>query len=89
MNLNQGEMAFNPLKFFGGEPVKQRDMIDEGTLEEDQIDTGLGVGDAILRRRLEQKTNDGAIRALIMDNDFPAVMANGGEFLQGYTKKRD
>ena len=22
------------------------------------------------------------------DNDFPAVMANGGEFLQGYTKKR-
>ena len=23
-----------------------------------------------------------------MDNDFPAVMANGGEFLQGYTKKR-
>ena len=23
-----------------------------------------------------------------MDNDFPAVMANGGEFLQGYTRKR-
>ena len=22
------------------------------------------------------------------DNDFPAVMANGGEFLQGYTRKR-
>ena len=22
------------------------------------------------------------------DNDFPAVMANGGEFLQGFTKKR-
>jgi|TARA_Y100000033_G_C2749519_1_gene113071 hypothetical protein len=22
------------------------------------------------------------------DNDFPAVMANGGEFLQGYTKKK-
>ena len=25
---------------------------------------------------------------MIMDNDFPTVMANGGEFLQGYTKKR-
>ena len=23
-----------------------------------------------------------------MDNDFPTVMANGGEFLQGYTRKR-
>ena len=22
------------------------------------------------------------------DNDFPTVMANGGEFLQGYTRKR-
>tara|TARA_Y100000004_G_scaffold109142_1_gene122398 strand:- start:478 stop:711 length:234 start_codon:yes stop_codon:yes gene_type:complete len=53
--LNQGEMAFNPLKFFGGEPVKQRDMIDEGTLEKDEIDTGSSVSDMILRRRLEQK----------------------------------
>ena len=52
---DQGEIAFNPFKFFGGEPVKQREKLDEGTLTEEEIDTGSEVGDAILRRRLKQK----------------------------------
>lgn len=50
---DQGEIAFNPFKFFGGEPLKQREKLDEGTLTEDEIDTGLGVGDAIMRRNLQ------------------------------------
>ena len=52
---DQGEIAFNPLKFFGGDPLKQRKELDEGTLTEEEIDTGLDVGDALLRRRLEQQ----------------------------------
>ena len=52
---DQGEIAFNPFKFFGGEPLKQREKLEEGTLTEEEIDTGLGVGNALLRRRLEQQ----------------------------------
>jgi len=53
--LNQDNIAFNPFKFFGGNPLEQSDKLREGTLTEDEIDTGLGVGDAILQRRLRQK----------------------------------
>ena len=44
---DQGEIVFNPFKFFGGEPLKQREKLEEGTLTEEEIDTGLGVGNAI------------------------------------------
>ena len=50
---DQGEIAFNPFKFFGGEPLKQREKLDEGTLTEEEIDTGSEVGDAIMRRNLK------------------------------------
>ena len=50
---DQGEIAFNPLKFFGGEPLKQREKLDAGTLTEEEIDTGSEVGDAIMRRNLK------------------------------------
>lgn len=50
---DQGEIAFNPFKFFGGEPLKQREKLDEGTLTEEEIDTGSKVGDAIMRRNLK------------------------------------
>tara|TARA_Y100000992_G_scaffold261804_1_gene197326 strand:+ start:118 stop:354 length:237 start_codon:yes stop_codon:yes gene_type:complete len=52
---DRGEIAFNPFKFFGGEPLKQREKLDEGTLTEEEIDTGLGVGDQLLQRRLMQQ----------------------------------
>lgn len=47
---DQGEMAFNPLKFFGGQAVEQGEKARQGELMEEP-DTGLGVGNAILRRR--------------------------------------
>ena len=50
---NQGEIAFNPFKYFSGEPLEQREKLDEGTLTEEEIDTGLNVGDAIMRRELK------------------------------------
>ena len=50
---DQGEIAFNPFKFFGGEPLKQREKLDAGTLTEEEIDTGSEVGDAIMRRNLK------------------------------------
>lgn len=50
---DQGEIAFNPFKFFGGEPLKQREKLEEGTLTEEEIDTGSEVGDAIMRRNLK------------------------------------
>ena len=50
---DQGEIAFNPFKFFGGDPLDQRKKLDEGTLTEDEIDTGSEVGDAIMRRNLK------------------------------------
>ena len=50
---DQGEIAFNPFKFFGGEPLKQREKLDEGILTEEEIDTGSAVGDAIMRRNLK------------------------------------
>ena len=52
---DQGEIAFNPFKYFTGKPLEQREKLDEGTLTPEEIDTGLGVGDALLRRRLEQQ----------------------------------
>ena len=52
---DRGEIALNPFKFFGGEPLKQREKLDEGTLTEEEIDTGLGVGDQLLQRRLMQQ----------------------------------
>jgi len=48
--MEQGETAFNPFKFFGGQAVEQGDKAREGELMEEP-DTGLGVGNAILRRR--------------------------------------
>ena len=48
--MEQGETAFNLLKFFGGQAVEQGDKAREGELMEEP-DTGLGVGNAILRRR--------------------------------------
>jgi|TARA_R100000030_G_scaffold98533_1_gene88589 hypothetical protein len=50
---DQGEIAFNPFKFFGGDPLDQRKKLDEGTLTEEEIDTGSEVGDAIMRRNLK------------------------------------
>ena len=85
---DQGEIVFNPFKFFGGEPLKQRGKLEEGTLtEEEEIDTGLGVGNA-LAETSRAAANDGATRTLIMgDNDFPAVMANGGNFSRDTPEK--
>ena len=51
--MEQGETAFNPFKFFGGQAVEQGDKAREGELMEEP-DTGLGVGNAILRRRQRQ-----------------------------------
>ena len=48
--MEQGEMAFNPFKFFGGQAVEQAEKARQGELMEEP-DTGLGVGNAILRRR--------------------------------------
>jgi hypothetical protein len=48
--MEQGETAFNPFKFFGGQAVEQGEKAREGELMEEP-DTGLGVGNAILRRR--------------------------------------
>jgi|TARA_B100000073_G_scaffold232592_1_gene194352 hypothetical protein len=48
--MEQGEMAFNPFKFFGGQAVEQGEKARQGELMEEP-DTGLGVGNAILRRR--------------------------------------
>lgn len=48
--MEQSETAFNPFKFFGGQAVEQGDKAREGELMEEP-DTGLGVGNAILRRR--------------------------------------
>ena len=48
--MEQGETAFNPFKYFGGQAIDQADKAREGELMEEP-DTGLGVGNAILRRR--------------------------------------
>ena len=52
---DQGEIAFNPFKYFTGEPLDQREKLDEGTLTEEEIDTGFGISDMILRRRLQEE----------------------------------
>ena len=52
---DQGEIAFNPLKFFGGDPLDQRKKLDEGTLTEEEIDTGAGIGDLLMRQRLREQ----------------------------------
>ena len=56
---DQGEIVFNPFKFFGGEPLKQREKLEEVLTEE--IDTGLGVGNALWGTSEQQR---------MMEHDF-------------------
>ena len=49
----QGETAFNPFKYFGGQAMEQGDKARRGQLEEEP-DTGLGAANSILRARQKQ-----------------------------------
>lgn len=51
--MEQGETAFNPLKYFGGQAIDQADKAREGELMEEP-DTGLGTTNQMLRYRQRQ-----------------------------------
>lgn len=51
--MEQGEMAFNPFKYFGGQAIDQADKAREGELMEEP-DTGLGTTNQMLRYRQRQ-----------------------------------
>jgi len=51
--MDQGETAFNPLKFFGGKAMEQGDKAREGELMEEP-DAGLGAANNMLRYRQRQ-----------------------------------
>ena len=51
--MEQGETAFNPFKFFGGQAVEQGEKARQGELMEEP-DTGLGAANSMLRYRQQQ-----------------------------------
>ena len=51
--MEQGETAFNPFKYFGGQAVDQADKARQGELMEEP-DTGLGTANQMLRYRQRQ-----------------------------------
>ncbi len=51
--MQQGETAFNPFKFFGGQAMEQGDKARAGELMEEP-DAGLGAANSILRARQQQ-----------------------------------
>ena len=51
--VEQGETAFNPFKFFGGQAMEQADKARQGELMEEP-DTGLGAANSMLRYRQRQ-----------------------------------
>ena len=51
--MEQGETAFNPFKFFGGQAVDQGEKARQGELTEEP-DTGLGTANQMLRYRQRQ-----------------------------------
>tara|TARA_B100000085_G_scaffold58053_1_gene50901 strand:- start:651 stop:1064 length:414 start_codon:yes stop_codon:yes gene_type:complete len=51
--MEQGETAFNPFKFFGGQAVEQGEKARQGELMEEP-DTGLGTANQMLRYRQRQ-----------------------------------
>ena len=51
--MEQGETAFNPFKYFGGQAIDQADKAREGELMEEP-DTGLGTTNQMLRYRQRQ-----------------------------------
>ena len=51
--MEQGETAFNPFKYFGGQAIEQADKAREGELMEEP-DTGLGTTNQMLRYRQRQ-----------------------------------
>jgi hypothetical protein len=51
--MEQGDTAFNPFKYFGGQAIDQADKAREGELMEEP-DTGLGTTNQMLRYRQRQ-----------------------------------